>query len=440
MPGAGDAEFGCISEERENVSQDQENPMDHGHHHRRARCSCHRGLSHPEPQALKPPETVSSLAELERPLEDLAGHNPDSPPGLSLVVVKDGQIVYQNAFGMADGPKSIPSTVDTVYHTFSMVKPMTAAAILQLQEQRLLDIDDPVTDYLTWFEIEYPSESSETITIRHLMTHSSGLRNNTPELYQWIHFDGDPEWIQTELIKEKLPDFTRLSYEPGSQAIYTNVGYMVLAAIIEAASGESYQQYMIDHIFEPLQMNDTHWTYSETTIDREAAGSNPSIDLQMQILPFFLTKEQMQSLVRERVNGVTWFNRVYTDPKGPTGPISTVADVSRFILAILNEGELDGQRILSAESVAMMIHEGHVPPGDSPEARNYEDYDQMVHGLGWYVVKNPDVEFVAHGGGGPGFTSDMRLYPDRELGMVVIANGSHMPKREISDLIASLAW
>ncbi len=197
---------------------------------------------------------------------------------------------------------------------------------------------------------------------------------------------------------------------------------------------------MVEHIFEPLGMKDTHWTYSEMTMDREAAGSNPSIDLQMQILPFFLNKEQMDSLVRERGDGITWFNRVYTDPKGPTGPISTVADMSRFIMAILNEGELGGERILSQESVAKMIHENHVLPGDSPEARNYKDYDQMYHGLGWYVVKSPEIEFIAHGGGGPGFTADMRLYPERELGMVMIANGSHMPKREINDLIASLDW
>jgi CubicO group peptidase (beta-lactamase class C family) len=392
------------------------------------------------PRPLQPPETLSSLAELEAYLERLAGHNPDSPPGLSLVVVKDGKIVYQNAFGMADGPRNIAATVDTVYHTFSMVKPMTAAAIFQLQEQGLLDIDDPVRDYLPFFEVEYPSESSEIITIRHLMTHSSGLRNNMPELLQWIHFDGDPEWNQTELIRQNLPGFTPLSYEPGSQAIYTNVGYMVLAAVVEAVSGETFQQYMMDHIFEPVGMSDTHWTYSEATTDREAAGSNPTIDLQMQILPLFLTKEQMQSLVRERVGGITWFNRVYTDPKGPTGPISTVADVSRFVMAILNEGELDGQRILSAESVAMMVHESHVLPGKSPEAANYKDYDQMYHGLGWYVVKDAEIDFIAHGGGGPGFSADMRLYPDRELGMVLIGNGSHVPKRKINDLIASLDW
>jgi CubicO group peptidase (beta-lactamase class C family) len=109
-------------------------------------------------------------------------------------------------------------------------------------------------------------------------------------------------------------------------------------------------------------------------------------------------------------------------------------------MAILNGGELDGRRILSKESVAVMINESHVLPGNTPEARAMKGYKQMYHGLGWYVVKNPDLIFVSHSGGGPGFASDMRLYPDRELGMVVIANGTYLPRREIADLIGSLDW
>jgi len=391
------------------------------------------------PRPLKPPQAVSSLAELEGYLENLTGHNPDSPPGLSLVVVKDGEIVYQKGFGMADGPRDIPATADTVYNTFSMVKPLTAAAIFQLQEQGLLNIDDPVADYLPFFEVQYPSQNSEIVTIRHLLNHSSGLSNNVPEILGWIHFDGDPEWNQTQLITQKLPDYAELSYEPGSKGVYTNVGYMVLSAVIEAASGQTYQQYMIDHVFKPLGMDQTSWTYDDALIDQEAAGSNPSVDFQAMILPLVIDKDQRKSLIREKVDGVTWFNRVYMDQKGPTGPISTVTDMVRFVMAFLNEGELDGQRILSEESVAMMTNESHVLPGNTPEAAAYENYDQMYHGLGWYVVKNHDF-FIAHGGGGPGFAADMRLYPDRELGMVIIGNGTYLPKREILDLVASLDW
>jgi D-alanyl-D-alanine carboxypeptidase len=231
------------------------------------------------PKPLKPPQAVSNLAELEAYLDDLTKHNPDSPAGLSLVVVKDGEIAYQRGFGMADGPRNISTTADTVYNIWSMVKPMSAVAVLQLHEQGLLDIDDPVADYLPFFEVQYPSESSETVTIRHLLNHSSGLRNNVPEIIGWIHFDGDPEWNQTELTQEKLPDYAELDYEPGLEGIYTNVGYMVVTALVEAVSGQTYQQYMSDHVFRPLEMDDTSWTYKEATMDREAAGSHPSVDI-----------------------------------------------------------------------------------------------------------------------------------------------------------------
>jgi D-alanyl-D-alanine carboxypeptidase len=392
------------------------------------------------PKPLKPPQAVSTLAELEAYLDDLTGHNPDSPPGLSLVVVKNGKIVYQKGFGLADGPRNIPATADTVYNQWSMVKPITAIAVLQLHEQDLLDIDDPVADYLPFFEVQYPSENSETITIRHLLNHSSGLRNNVPEIIGWIHFDGDPEWNQTELIREKLPDYAKLAYEPGSQAVYTNVGYMVLTAVIEAASGQIYHQYMIDHIFKPLGMDQTNWTYTETMIANEATGASPSLDIQALLLPFIFDKDKRNALIREKGDGILWFNHVYTDQKGPTGPIGPPTDTARFIMAYLNKGELDGQRILSVESVAMLTNESHILPGNTPEAADFKDYDEMYQGLGWAYVVEGDDFFIAHSGGGPGFAANMRLYPDRDLGMVVLANGTYLASEEIFNLVASLDW
>lgn len=392
------------------------------------------------PKPLKPPQTVSKLAELEAYLDDLTGHNPDSPPGLSLVVVKDGEIVYQKGFGLADGPRNIPATADTVYNQWSMVKPITAVAVLQLHEQGLLNIDDPVADYLPFFEVQYPSESSETITIRHLLNHSAGFRNNVPEIIGWIHFDGDPEWNQTELIKEKLPDYAELDYEPGSQGVYTNVGYMVLTAVIEAASGQTYQQYMIDHIFGPLGMDQTNWIYTEAMIANEATGASPSVDFQALLLPVILEKDKRDSLIREKRDGKLWFNHVYTDQKGPTGPIGPPTDTARFIMAYLNGGELDGQRILSVESIAMLTNESHILPGNTPEAADFKDYDEMYQGLGWAYVVEGDDSFITHSGGGPGFAANMRLYPDRDLGMVVLANGTYLASEEIFDLVASLDW
>ena len=100
------------------------------------------------------------------------------------------------------------------------------------------------------------------------------------------------------MIKEQLPDFAELAYEPGSEGVYTNVGYMLLAAVIEAASGQTYQQYMIDHIFKPLGMDQTNWTYTEAMIANEATGSSPSVDIQALLLPLVIEKDKKVRVIR----------------------------------------------------------------------------------------------------------------------------------------------
>ena len=133
------------------------------------------------PTPPKPPQSVGSLGEFESYLTTLAGHNAGSPSAVSLVIVKDGEIVYAKGFGLVDPAGNTPAAPDTVYNQWSMTKPFTAVAIMQLQEQGLLNIDDPVTDYVPFFEVEYPSASSEPITIRQLLNHSSGLPDNLRE-------------------------------------------------------------------------------------------------------------------------------------------------------------------------------------------------------------------------------------------------------------------
>jgi CubicO group peptidase (beta-lactamase class C family) len=224
------------------------------------------------------------------------------------------------------------------------------------------------------------------------------------------------------------------SFEPASRRS------RFLDPIVEAASGQTYQQYMIDHIFKPLGMDQTNWTYTEAMIANEATGSNPSVDLMMLLLPFIMEKDKRDALIREKRDGILWFNHVYTDQKGPTGPIGPPTDIARFILAYLNGGELDGRRILSVESVAVLTHEGHILPGNTPEAADFKNYDEMYQGLGWAYVVEGDEFFIAHSGGGPGFAANMRLYPDRDLGMVVLANGSYLAREEMFDLVASLDW
>lgn len=197
---------------------------------------------------------------------------------------------------------------------------------------------------------------------------------------------------------------------------------------------------MIDHFFKPLGMNDTNWTYTKSMIANEATGAAPSFDIQALLLPLVLEKDKIEDLVREESDGILWFNHIYTDQKGPTGPIGSATNAARFVMAFLNGGELDGQRILSEESVAQITYKGHVQFGDTSDAADFQKYDESYQGIGWVYAVDGNDYFLSHSGGGPGFSANMRLYPERGIGLVVLANGTYLPREEIFDLVASLNW
>jgi CubicO group peptidase (beta-lactamase class C family) len=375
---------------------------------------------------------VTSVAELEAYLNALIAFG--TPPGLSLVVVKEGQVVYQRGFGMADAPKQIAATPQTVYGWWSMTKLMTVAAVLQLQEQGKLHIDDPVANHLPFFTVAYPSATSQPITIRHLLNHSSGIPNNVPALVGWIHHAERPRLDQSAYLAQVLPDYATLSFEPGDHGEYTNVGYMVLGAVIEAASGQTYEDYVREHLLRPLGMRQTNFVYTEAMLPHAAVASHPWLSMETAVLPFLVTN--WSSYVRETTNGRMWLNRFYANSAPPTGLIGPATDAARFMAAILGGGDLDGQRILSPESVRMMIHDSHLP-GRWGEA---DTYPGMRYGLGWHVVPEGERLRIQHRGGGPGFGSEIRLYPTEQLGMVVIANDTTYDRDAILDLAARLDW
>lgn len=383
-----------------------------------------------KPKPPQPPETVSNLAEAEAYLKELVAFG--TPPGLSLAVVKDGAIVYSKGFGLADGPNNIPATPETVYRVWSVTKIFTATAILQLHEQNLLNIDDPVADYLPFFDIVYPSDNSEIITIRHLLIHSSGLPDNMPEVVGWMHTEDEPRLNQTALLEDVFPDYNKLIFEPGDHAEYTNVGYMTLGAIIEAISGQTYEDYVVEHIFQPLGMNHSNFVYTEEMLPDAAVGSHPQISVESVLLRFFY--DDLDAFIREKADGKMWFNRFYADSDPPTGLIAPTTDLARFLLAYLNNGELDGARMLSPETIHMMTYDSHVVSEFNGQSR------RPFSGLGWGIYPNGGRLYLDHGGGGPGFGADVRIYPEESLGLVVVANDTTYNPERILDLFASLDW
>lgn len=363
------------------------------------------------------PGQISDMAAMDAFLGQLVKSG--NPPGISFVVVKDGQVVYERAFGTINASSGREVTVDTVYHWWSVTKIPTAIAVLQLHERGLLDLDQPVQTYLPWFKVQAPTMESKPVTVRHLLNHSSGLPDPMPEMLGWVH-DG-ARVNQTDLTRQQLVRFHKLRFEPGSQAKYTNLGYMVLGAVIETVTGQPYEDYVTEQILEPLGMTKTGFVYREELAQHEAAGSLPLVHLYTPILPFYL---DMSKVIRQREGKLLWLNRVYLDATPPSGLIGPVSDMATFMIALLNHGELNGQRLMRSDTSDYMLR-------GSPIGRN---------GIGWFHATTDGRYHVQHEGGGPGFATILRLYPNESLGIAIMANGTDLDRDGIADVLSNLDY
>ena len=165
-------------------------------------------------------------------------------PGLSAAIVTDRRVRWSAAFGMADLENLVPAKPTTVYRLASITKPITATAVLQLVEAGKVDLDAPIQRYVPAFPAKpWP------VTARHLLAHQSGIRNWTPE-----EFRGTRRYAT---VAESLDAFEDdpLLFEPGTSTHYTSLGYNLLGAVIEGASGHAYDRYLAEHVFQPAGMD-----------------------------------------------------------------------------------------------------------------------------------------------------------------------------------------
>lgn len=384
------------------------------------------------PKPLAPPKNIQSMRDIDTYLEKLTAHQ--TPPALTVTILKKGKSVYARAFGYADGPQKIPAQVDTIYPWWSVTKVFTATAIMQLYEQGMVDLDDPVQQFLPYFTVTSKDGSPKTITIRHLLAHQSGLRDFMPEGLTWVRLAGQPAPNQTQFFREKfIGKFRILQFEPGTDAKYTNVGYIALGAVIEAVTGQTYEAYIQEHILTPLDMQNTAFIRSERLQRRTATGSNPTINLYTGLLRIFGDKDFFETYVRETVKGRMWFYPLYTDYTPSTGLSGPSDELARFAQAFLSGGEIHGQRILAQTSIDEMLF-------SYPMEDLTESYEDPQLGLGWKVWKLNEQIVYGHGGGGPGFGALLAFIPERELVVAINANDTNINRDVLLRILTSLSW
>jgi CubicO group peptidase (beta-lactamase class C family) len=346
------------------------------------------------------------------------------PPGLSIAIALGGDVLYVNGFGLADGPREVAATPDTVYQWGSMVKMVTASAVMQLREQGLIDLDAPVSDYLDYIPPEYP------ITVRQLLNHSAGL----PEAdlaHRLFVLDGQPLVDPDLAARAYVEEISGPIFEPGSASAYANPHIMLVGQIVAEVSGQPYIEYVREHILAPLGMGNTDFSYSSEAMIANAAAHAvraPQVDGILTAIGEVWELGDPADLFRETDDRYAWMNRInilaaYGGLKGP------VNEALRFLQMHLNGGELDGVRIVSPESVALM-QEVNLSTRGKP----------LSFTLGWLVADDPDHPYVEHAGGGVGIRDLMRLYPNEGIAIVLMSNATGYDEVAVVDAAANVIF
>jgi CubicO group peptidase (beta-lactamase class C family) len=379
------------------------------------------------PRAPRPPAQLTNIAELETYLKTLTEN--ETPPALQITVLKKGALVYSKAFGIADGPARRPALTTGVYHFWSVTKLFTATAVMQLADDGKLSLADPVSMYVPSFATTSPTGEPVEITIRELLNHTAGMKNITPsDLVGWIHHLGDPPVSQVELVEKRMGSYRKLASVPASVSSYSNAGYLVLGAVIQKVSGQSYEGFVRERLLQPIGMDHTDFVYRNDMLPQAVAGSHPLFHFFTPLL-LVIHRDWFSSWVYKTEKYRMWLSPLYTDYTGPTGLIGTAEDLARFGQVFLDRGRGVNGEVLRPETVTRMLDDdygGHTGP----------DNDRM--GLGWHWWDDAALPFKGHGGDGPGFSAQLAIFPDRQMVIVVLANDTLTDRVGLTKLVADV--
>jgi CubicO group peptidase (beta-lactamase class C family) len=338
--------------------------------------------------------------ELDREIERVYRHS--SAPGLAVGVVRDRELVYAKGFGVTNLEAGGEITKRTLFHMASVTKPFVATSIVQLLEQKKLTLEDPVVKHLPYFRMK--DERYATLTIRQLLTHTSGMPD--VEDYHW----DEPEYDEGALERfvRSLTD-RELLFEPGEKFTYSNIGFEILGDVIAKVSGQSFADYVKEHILLPLGMNDSSILIRDVDPTLLANGH--------------VQKQGVQG-DREKIRVTEHY--AYNRRHGPSSTLhSNVADMSRWAIANMNKGELEGKRILDASSYELLW-----APVVEAGMRN----DRPIHvGLSWFLYDTEGHKTVSHSGGDTGYRTNLVMVPDAGIGVIVLCNYSG-PENPVGDV------
>ena len=313
----------------------------------------------------------------------VADFQAENSPGGSVGIFQDGKILYEKSFGYADLEKKILNKQETNYRLASVTKQFTAMSIMILQERGLLSYDDTLDKFWPDF-----NEYGKTITVRHLLNHTSGLID-----YEDIMPSDTTEPILDHGVLELMKKETKTYFVPGAEYKYSNSGYSLLAMIVEKVSGKSFATFLKENIFEPLGMDETiAFEKGISTVQNRAFGYDKTEE------GFEFADQSMTSSVL-----------------GDGGIYCSIRDYFKWDKALYTEKLVRKETLEKAYTPAKL-----------------NDGSTYNYGFGWGLSQFKDYKIIYHGGSTTGFRNGVQRVPEVGLCVVVLMNRNDPKSEEIS--------
>lgn len=322
----------------------------------------------------------------------------------SVLIAKNGEILFKGGFGEANKNWNIPNTTDTKFRIASSTKQFTAALTLKLVEEGKLELNGKVTDYLA----DYPSAQGNKISIHHLLSHTSGIPSYTT-----------PDFMANEVRDPFTPDSLiglfsalELQFEPGSKWSYSNSGYILLGKIIEVVTGKSYQNVLKEYILDPMNLNQTGYDNFREIIEHKATGY---------------------------INTPGGFQRApYLDTSVPYSAgmlFSTVEDLFKW------DRLLYGEQVFKKNETKALLFQHHAA---IPKAMSDQFNLPPHYGYGWFTgqisVNGDKITMIEHGGSIFGFSIGFWRMPDERNTVILIDNTSSGEVRNLGHALISILY
>jgi CubicO group peptidase (beta-lactamase class C family) len=359
---------------------------------------------------------VAACSNVSRPQhKTIANATPASPPsaldlqieqrmregglvGIGAAIIVDRRLVWTRGYGFANKQRAIPFTPDTVMNIASISKTFTGVALMRAVQEGKLSLDEDINLYLP-FKVANPHVPDARITLRHIATHTSSITDRWSVYESTYHYGGDsPEpmgaFLESYFVAG-AKNYTKenfLNVRPGTHRDYSNMAAALAGYIVERAVGEPLNTYTRRHIFAPLRMDRTGWFFSEI---------DPATHATLYV------KDGILVSPIQHYGGTTY----------PDGGVRTsVADLSKFFIALLNEGEHQGVRILSKAAAREMLR-FHFTESNKPDNVILAEKNSGIFWQSKY-----DVTRMGHGGTDPGLKTEMLADLSGQIGVILFSN------------------